>query len=72
MKKISGLPKGVVKNHHRYAATYILDNRKYYLGTFDTAEDASAAYVKASTTKAEGLTPTPTPAHNKRSKSESL
>lgn len=45
--KKSGLPKGVVLNKKRYAATLSIDSRKFYLGTFSTPELAEVAYKLA-------------------------
>jgi hypothetical protein len=45
--KNSGLPRGVHRNRGRFMATINSDTQRHYLGTFDTVEDASAAYVAA-------------------------
>lgn len=43
--KKSGLPKGVTKSWRRFHAACKLNGRRHYLGTFATAEEASAAYL---------------------------
>ena len=58
--KASGLPKGVVRNNLRYSATLFLEGERYYLGTFDTPEQAAAAHVIASEARAEGYKPNKT------------
>lgn len=39
--------KGVTRNHARYMATITIQGKYHYLGTFDTPEQAHAAYIKA-------------------------
>lgn len=46
-KSRSGLPKGVTRNHKRYQAKLTVDHDIRYLGTFDTPEEAHAAYAMA-------------------------
>ena len=38
---------GTVKHHNKYKARIMSDNKSYYLGSFDTEEEAYAAYVEA-------------------------
>lgn len=39
------LPKGVTKNHRRYMAQTKRNQKRVYLGTYDTPEEAHKAYV---------------------------
>lgn len=41
------LPKGVYRSLDKFRAEICIDKQNYYLGTFDTPEDASAAFKKA-------------------------
>jgi hypothetical protein len=41
------LPKGVAPNHKRFMANITINYRHTYLGTFDTPDEASAAYQAA-------------------------
>lgn len=43
-KSRQGFPKGVSKNHNRFMASIMVEGEKIYLGTFDTKEEAHAAY----------------------------
>lgn len=43
----SGLPHGVVKEESGRFRTHIYKGRRFYLGTFDTPEEASAQYMAA-------------------------
>jgi len=38
---------GVTKNHDRFMAQIKIDGRRVYIGTYDTPEEASAAYLEA-------------------------
>lgn len=42
-----GRPKGVQSNHKRWMATITVNYKCQYLGTFDTPEEAHAAYIAA-------------------------
>ena len=39
--------RGVARNHKRYAAQIVVASQYQYLGTFDTPQEASAAYMAA-------------------------
>jgi hypothetical protein len=43
------LPMGVKKRNDRYVATVRCEGTEYWIGTFDTPSEASAAYQKAKT-----------------------
>jgi len=45
--RVRSVPKGVVIDQNRYAASIKVDKRTIYLGRFPTAEDAHAAYRAA-------------------------
>jgi hypothetical protein len=45
----SALPKGVKRDGNRFSARITYERRQYYLGSFLTIEDASAAYDRAAT-----------------------
>lgn len=50
LRKISGLPKGVIKyKNGRFGAQIVANKVHHYLGIFDSAEDAHAAYAKKAT-----------------------
>ena len=44
-----GLPKGVGTNRKRFSAQIRVNRVQYYLGTYDTPEEAHQAYCKAAT-----------------------
>ncbi len=46
-RKRSGLPKGVKWNGDRYGAQIVHNYKHYHLGSFDSLDDASAAYASA-------------------------
>lgn len=43
-KPNSNLPRGVIRNHKRFSAVIVIEKIRYYLGTFNTPEQASNAY----------------------------
>lgn len=44
----SGLPRGVKKHHNRYSSRIRIGGKEQYLGMFESAEEAHAAYCAAS------------------------
>lgn len=42
----NGKPRGVIKVNGRYSARIRIDQKRYYIGTFDTEKEASDNYVK--------------------------
>lgn len=47
--KKSGLPLGVFKNKKRFSAAKSINGKIYYLGTYDTPEEAAAVYLQTKT-----------------------
>lgn len=45
IKKRSGLPRGVKRIGQKYSAEIQMQQKRYYLGVFDTIEEASAAFL---------------------------
>lgn len=46
-KQVTPLPRGVTRNWKRFGAQIVHENKLRWLGTFDTPEEAHAAYRKA-------------------------
>lgn len=47
---------GVCRNHNRFRATIKIDGKQKFLGNFDSAEEAHAAYLEAKRKHHEGCT----------------
>lgn len=45
-KKTSGLPKGVRRNGNKFSGQAVHNYKNHYCGSFDTPEEAHAAYVR--------------------------
>lgn len=43
----SGLPIGIARNNKRFMVKVHINNRQTYIGTFDSMQEASEAYIKA-------------------------
>lgn len=46
-RRNSGLPRGVTRNRHKFVAQMRVRGETRYLGIYDTAEEAGAAYLAA-------------------------